>query len=406
MPSNLLWVMAPEHAPAVFESYRRQMLPDEKLPEIGVSEKTVDDYAALITRKCGSIAVISIHGAIDRQTLVGWWSGGIFAIGQDAIRAAIASALGDNSIRAILLSINSPGGVVAGTKELADFISAANKPVAAYVDGLAASGAFWLASATGRIFAPATGQVGSIGVIMTVADYSAFYQKIGVRLEHIASGKYKAAGRGERPLEDEEREYFQSQLARLHAVFRADVATNLKITANEADWAEAQILIGEQARSLGLVSEIVRDEAAAIEILQEENMEKKITLELLAAEAPDLLAQIRADAVKDSEAGQAARIEQATKDGTVFAVAAIKAVCSESDAKAVEEMLVKAEALKLTPEQLAGMADLFHRAEAPASASQNEILAALQKAHAPAVNAGNPKPQGSILVADAERRAK
>lgn len=401
---NILWAMAPEYAMEVFDSYRRcaELSPETPRAESGTDE----NYSALISRKAGAVAVISIHAAIDRQTFVGWWSGDIFAIGQDAIRAAIDGALADSSIRAILLSIDSPGGVVAGTKELADFIaeSAQKKPIAAYVDGLAASGAFWLASATGRVFAPATGQVGSIGVILTLADFSAMYQKSGIKLEHITSGKFKGAGRGDRALTDEERAYFQRQISHLHAIFKADVAARLKISADEADWAEAQILVGEQAAALGLVCQIVRDEAAAIEILQEENMpEKKLTLELLAAEAPDLLARIKAEAAAEAEAGLPARLEDAARLGAESALAAVRAVCSEADAKAVESMLAKARALKLTPEQLAGMADLFPKAQA---APQNDMLASLQKAHAPVVNAEPAKPAASSLVADAARRAK
>lgn len=235
---DMLWALAPELAEGVFSAYRdaafRSRDEQVKLAEpLDIAEE-----ARSISRMVDGVAVISVNGPIDRTTQRGWWTGKVFATGQNTVRFALAQALENPEARAVLLSVNSPGGVVSGAKELADYIAEAGKvkPLGAYVDGLAASAAYWLAASTGRVLSPATGQVGSIGVIMQVADFSGFYQKMGVSFEFISSGKYKSVGRGERPLTDEERAYFQERLAALHALFRDDVSSRMRISAAPAQW--------------------------------------------------------------------------------------------------------------------------------------------------------------------------
>ncbi len=411
-----LWALAPEFAEGVAELYHRACQSNGEVQPLAQTTGP-DEIARSIIRQQGHVAVISINGPIDRTSVLGWRSGQLFVIGQDAIRCALDDALKDPSVRGILLSINSPGGVVAGTKELADYIAeaASRKPVGAYVDGLAASAAYWLASATGRVLAPATGQVGSIGVIMMVADFSGYYKRAGVSFEYIASGKYKAAGRGERPLTDEERAYFQGKLSALHDVFRGDVASRMQITAPVEHWAEAQVMLGKQGKELGLVNAIVRDEAAAIQTMMEVSM-PDYTREALAKDAPDLLAALKNEGREEALAEARGKLDEAVKaageDGAACALAAMRAVCTPETVQAVEAMLEKARTLGLTAAQLGGMAELFGKApssagQIPVPQSHQAILGALQAAHAPSVNTNVPPTESkSALVADAERRAQ
>lgn len=414
-----LWALAPEMAESVFSAYDEEhsRIRNEANPAPALTlstDENVREAAEAITRRAGRVAVIAIGAPIDRTSLFGFFSGGMFAVGQDAIKAAFTQALADPMVGAILFSVNSPGGVVSGTKELADFIadSRSVKPLAAYVDGVAASGAYWLASATGRVLAPVTGQVGSIGVIMQLADFSGFYQRAGIRFEYIASGKWKAAGRGERPLTDEERAYFQERLSAIHAVFRNDVAARMNIAAPPDEWAEAQVMLASRGKTVGLVSEIVRDEAAAIQTL-EVSMSHP-TREALAEEAPELLDALLREGRKAAEAENAEKLVQAGKAGAACALAAMRVVCKAEDVKAVETLMEKARTLGLNAEQLAGMAELFPRAEAvsagekkvEATDGKSALLAALTVAHGTPVHADSPtRQEKSPLVADAERRA-
>lgn len=411
------WAIAPEHAATVFGDLRRERDARESARCETAPDNSALAVSKMITRIENGVAVIAVSSALDCSTWLGWYSGSILVLGHDAIRQAVFSALADPDVRAILLSIDSPGGVVQGTKELADFLAeaAASKPIAAYANGLCASAAFWLAASTGRILAPATALVGSIGVIMCLEDYSGLYEKMGLRLEYIASGKFKAAGRSGKELTEEERAYFQDRLDRLHEIFKADVRARLGLEAEEKDWAEAQLMVATQAHPLGLVSGIVRDEQEAINLLAEETGMSKITRELLAREAPELLAEIQADARAEgnAEGGGEEVIKAATEKGVAYAMNAMRMVCKAEDVAACEKLLARAQELSLSPEQLAGMAALLPSGAGSGTgaeeqkSSEEKILSALIGAHGnPVAGTTLPRTEKSPLLADAERRVR
>lgn len=406
------WAIAPEHAAEVFGGLRQERGLRETATALAEApDDSAPTVSKMISRVESGVAVISIAAPLDSSTWLGLFSGDILTLGHDAIRQAVAAALADPAVRAILLSIDSPGGVVQGTKELADFLTeaAAQKPMAAYANGLCASAAFWLAASTGRILAPATALVGSIGVIMCLEDYSGLYEKMGLRLEYIASGKFKAAGSSGKELTDEDRAYFQDRLDRLHAIFKADVRSRLGLEAAEADWAEAQLMVAGQAQALGLVSSIVRDEQAAITLLAEETGMSKITQEQLASEAPGLLAQIQDKARAEATAERAQAAAAATESGIAYALTAMRMVCEAEDVAACERLLGKARELSLSQEQLEGMMALLPQTArtAPHGGSEEKILSALISAHAAPVNETTPpKTEKSPLLADAERRTR
>lgn len=406
------WAIAPEHAATVFGDLRRERDARESARCETAPDNSALAVSKMITRIENGVAVISVSAALDCSTWLGWFSGEILALGHDAIRQAVLSALADPEVSAILLSIDSPGGVVQGTKELADFLAeaAASKPMAAYANGLCASAAFWIAAATGRILAPTTALVGSIGVIMCLEDYSGLYEKMGLRLEYIASGKFKAAGRSGKELTEEERAYFQDRLDRLHEIFKSDVRAHLGLASAEKDWAEAQLMVADQAQPLGLVSGIVRDEQEALTLLAEETGMSKITKELLAREAPELLAEIQAGARAEGKAeASGADAAAAEEAGVAYAMTAMRMVCKAEDVTACENLIGKARDLSLSQEQLAGMATLLPSAArtAPQNASGKDILSALIAAHEAPVNGITPpKTEKSPLLADAERRVR
>lgn len=389
MTDDLFWALSPEYAQKFFASKSDPVKPFCEIPG-------EPPLASQISRKVGRAAVIKVDGALEKTTWVGFYSGRILSLGYDVIQQAIGDAIADSSISTILLSLDSPGGTVSGAKELADYIADAAKikPIAAYADGLCASAAFWLAAATGRIFAPATALVGSVGVIMRCENWSAWYNKAGIQIDYIASGRFKAAGQEEKELTDEERKYFEDQLAAIHAIFKTDVKAGLALAAEEALWAEAQLLPATRAVELGLVSRIVRDEAEAIAILSEkaEEFMPEWTLEALQKNAPELLAEIEAKAKADVPAPD-----------NSLALAVVKIACGEEAAASCEKLLAEATALGMTAAQLEAVKKFIPvQAAGQASASR---LEAIISAHEKPLNP-EPAPQAkSSLLADAERRA-
>jgi signal peptide peptidase SppA len=170
----------------------------------------------------GSTAVLDVRGPLFRYRSIFTWLLGGTAVEDTAL--ALHAALDDDSVKSIVMGINSPGGQIDGINELANMIRSANgqKPVTAYVDSLAGSGAYWLASAAGRVVADETAQLGSIGVLATVVDESAADEKHGVKRFEVVSSQSPLKRTD--PATDEGRAQLQQMVDGLAQVFIGKVA--------------------------------------------------------------------------------------------------------------------------------------------------------------------------------------
>jgi len=212
------------------------------------------------------IATISIEGPILRKP-------GLFArvimgaTDSEEIGAAIREANDRTDIKAVMLNIDSPGGTVAGTPELANAVASLNeqKPVYAFSSGLMASAAYWIASQARAIYATPSAQVGSIGVVQAVVDDSAALDKEGIKVEVFSVGKYKAMGAPGNPLTNDQRELIQSNLAEIAGEFHAAVLA--KGRAIPPDAMEGQTFSGRQAQRYNLAG-MVPDRAEAMRRLR------------------------------------------------------------------------------------------------------------------------------------------
>jgi signal peptide peptidase SppA len=202
------------------------------------------------------VAVIPIEGVIAKKmNMFMDISGGASSqlIGRD-----IQQALRDPSVNAIVLNIDSPGGSVDGTFELANMIYEARGkiPIVAHTDGMMASAAYAIGSAADKIYISGnTTQVGSIGVIVTHYDYSEQDAKKGIKVTHITAGKYKAVGVDSKPLSQEDKDIIQSEIDYLYSVFVEDVARNRGVSSEQvlSGMAEGKVFIGKTAIQAGLV---------------------------------------------------------------------------------------------------------------------------------------------------------
>jgi signal peptide peptidase SppA len=167
-------------------------------------------------------AVMDIRGPLFRYRSIWTWLLGGTSVEEAALD--LHAALDDPTVNRIVLAINSPGGQIDGINELANMIRAANgtKPVTAYVDGLAASGAYWLASAAGKIVADETSQLGSIGVLATVVDDRDAEEKRGVKRFDIVSSQSPLKRTD--PATDEGRAQLQEMVDAMAKVFIEKVA--------------------------------------------------------------------------------------------------------------------------------------------------------------------------------------
>lgn len=159
------WAIQEKYLTQILDIAQRIHTPDFEAVALAQSERTGN-----VMEMRDGVAVINVVGPIFRYANMFTMISGATSI--DEIAADFGSALADPQVKAILFNFDSPGGELAGTSELAGSIAAARgkKPIWAYVDDLAASGAYWIASATDKIIASDTSRLGSIGVIATVQD--------------------------------------------------------------------------------------------------------------------------------------------------------------------------------------------------------------------------------------------
>jgi signal peptide peptidase SppA len=174
----------------------------------------------------GSVAVIPMIGTIShRMSMMSEVSGGGGGSTQ-ALTAQFRQALNDTNCKAIVFDVDSPGGSVEGVIELAQeiFNARKQKPITAVCNSMAASAAYWLASAASEVVCTPSGLCGSIGVFMLVQDVSEALKTEGVKINLIKAGKFKAEGHPTQPLSDDAREFLQSQVDGMYSTFVKAVA--------------------------------------------------------------------------------------------------------------------------------------------------------------------------------------
>ena len=160
-------------------------------------------------------------------------------------------------VRAVVIRINSPGGVVGPTQEVHQGIQRlrqAGKPVVASLGSIAASGGYYVAVAADEIVSNPGTLTGSIGVIMQMANVEGLMKKVGVEYIVVKAGQYKDLGNFARPMLPEERRVLQALLDDVHGQFISAVAKGRKLDeATVRKFADGRIFSGAQAKDLKMV---------------------------------------------------------------------------------------------------------------------------------------------------------
>lgn len=212
-------------------------------PMIGTDRVTMRD----------GVAIVPVRGPLSRYGM-GWFSRSTY----ETLARDFNAAVNDPSVKAIVLNVDSPGGEVNGTAELADMIFQARgqKPIVAYVGGYGASAAYWLASAADKIVMDATAMAGSIGVLTTFIDWSKWDEKAGLKEYVIVSSQspYKA----DTPATDGGRKRIQAMVDDLASVFVSRVAQYRGVDEGTVlkNYGKGDVLVGQAAVDAGLADEI------------------------------------------------------------------------------------------------------------------------------------------------------
>ncbi len=202
-----------------------------------------------------AVAVVDVIGVITSAR-----GSGDKAVSGRRVAEQIDKHAGQDSVGAIVLRIDSPGGTVVGSQEIHAAVGrarAAGKPVVASMGDLAASGGYYAACGAERVFAAPGTMTGSIGVIMQFADVRGLMGKIGVGTSTIKSGEFKDIGNGFREMTERDRGVLQEIVDDVYAQFVEAVAAGRDMPVESVrTLADGRIYSGRQALGLGLVDEL------------------------------------------------------------------------------------------------------------------------------------------------------
>ncbi|MFO1081884.1 MAG: S49 family peptidase [Reyranellaceae bacterium] len=403
------WAMDETYLRAMLEVAQREHGP--ALEALAARRDRPLDNTARATIRDG-VAILPVTGPLFRYANLFTAVSG--ATSMQSLAADFGAALEDRSVRAILLQVDSPGGDVNGVAEMAGTVLAARgrKPVQAYVGHMAASGAYWIASAAAKVFVDPTAMLGSIGVVRTVRDARAAEEKAGIRTVEIVSSVSPDKRRD--PTTDEGRAQAQALVDRLASEFVNAVALQRGVSPETvvADFGRGGVLVGSDAVAAGMADGVSSFEAvlaslvstgssaggpvrlfvprAAAAASSEKTMEIKTVSDLEAA-FPELVAQLEKDAataaraegetagreVGQAEGKAAGLLEGATAErGRILGIQAHQVAGTE---KLVAELVADG---KTTPDQAGARILGELRAQGP------RALAALKADEPPKTGAG------------------
>ncbi len=204
------------------------------------------------------VAVIPIRGLIShRPTLLSQIFGGTAT---RTVSRELRQALDDPSISSVMLDVDSPGGTVEGTVELADEIYKARgrKRIVAAVNATGASAAYWIASQATEVNVTPSGQIGSIGVVAMHEDISKAAEMEGVKISLISAGRYKTEANPFEALGADAREAMQAQVNFFYSAFVNAVARGRGVSASQVreGFGQGRMVSAQQAVDQGMADRV------------------------------------------------------------------------------------------------------------------------------------------------------
>lgn len=274
--STHLWAMLPEYMEAMLDvlSLRAdgiRFTNEEIDARIAAADHGALGLGASAPKPAAvsTVAILPLYGMLSPKGGATARVSGPPGTSTQAFGRAFDAAIADPNISAVVIDVDSPGGVVTGTHELASTIRAArgSKRVVSYVSGMAASAAYWVASAADEIAVTPSGDVGSIGIYTVHEDLSGALSQRGIKQTVIKAGKYKAEGHPSEPLSDEALAATQERVDEMYAMFTGDVAKNMGVPVSDVrgGFGEGRVVGAKKAVQLGMahrvasMDEVLRD---------------------------------------------------------------------------------------------------------------------------------------------------
>jgi len=250
------WAIEPAKGEAIAHFLSRKAA-GEQIPRAEI------DAAAALRKpakkpRAGVVALVPLHGVMVKRGNFITEASGLMTT--EDVGRAVDAAAADPNVEAIVLDVDSPGGSVAGTPELADRVHAAAKAkkVIAVANSAAASAAYWVAAQAGELVVTPSGQVGSLGVFVMHFDRSEEMRQRGVAVTLVKAGERKAAGHPYGPLEGEARAEVEEVVAGYYDQFVRAVARGRKatLTAVREGFGKGGMVLAEAAVREGMADRV------------------------------------------------------------------------------------------------------------------------------------------------------
>ena len=226
----------------------------ESMPQI-----LLRDYAQIAVARHDDLTARRKIAVVYAQGEIVNGEGGADQVGGTAYARELRALRHDKSVRAIVLRVNSPGGSVVASEEIQRELVLLNaqKPVVVSMGTLAASGGYWIATASRHVFAQPTTLTGSIGVFAILPNLEGIAEKNGITMDTVTTARYADMFSIARPRTNSELEIIQRGIDQVYDAFLTRVASsrNLPMDSVRAI-AEGRVWSGEDALTLGLVDEI------------------------------------------------------------------------------------------------------------------------------------------------------
>lgn len=209
----------------------------------------------------GAIAVLPFYGVVTQRGNMMDDICGPGSVSTQRFTQQFRQALADDTVGAILIDIDSPGGSVYGVSELADEIYQSRnvKPIVGLANSLCASAAYWVGTAAGELYVTPGGEVGSIGVWQAHFDYSKAMAEDGVTPTLISAGKFKVEGNPYNPLDEEAKAFLQSRVDDYYGTFTQGVSRNMGVPLSQVldGMGQGRCLGADAALQQGMVAGIM-----------------------------------------------------------------------------------------------------------------------------------------------------
>jgi signal peptide peptidase SppA len=248
--------------PQLLESLRHELsagFDAERIP--GVNATLFCEHGEVAADQSGSMprgSMVAVVPLVNVVTRHGYWG----AAGTLQLGRMLQQLDADPAVGSIVLSVNSPGGSVYGTTELASIVrgirSRGQTRTVAVVDPLMASAATWIGTAADKVYAIESADVGSIGVLNSYADLSKYYEDMGIKIDVLRTPDKKARFSGVEPMTDAMRETMQARIDEAYQSFLGAMAENRGVTTShvETRFGGGEVMGAKDAVAAGLIDGI------------------------------------------------------------------------------------------------------------------------------------------------------